>query len=652
MKKIVNLILIITYLLMLFSALAGFVMYKPFSVINNEETYMFYKPNNLTNDEYLATLENTADANNIYIYNFTYIKNQTNELIYYTNSDTNESYSNSFYDVSYTNLSYLSSQNINEDMFILIGEQSNIDSFLSEINITYEVAGTYNAFNPFYIIYKILLVFLIIFTLLSAYLIFQTYKKQLMVFIVNGEPLRSTSIANTKLVLPAIITCSIVACIALATNIEFFKESIYIFLFPIIIYVILFYVFNYFFTRIAIHKIDVAKSIKNNELKSHFVKIYYVLIPIILIFSALVIDATLQNMTSIQKNIASSKENISIEEYSFIPMYSQFRSGYMPASEEDLLTNFVEFYFDTVENLNGILANFNIYSGTDCTIQLCTGYANINYLELNPVYKVNGEEVTSEDFDVTKINFLVTEEGLESTFYKNSFLTLAPEVQEKFNMVVVNDNTTYKYLNLEQSPKVLESNAEFTFILAQTSMEQLNAISPNLVDTFSYIFSQQSYFVKTNSVDPYSTIEPYVEENNLNNVVREAPKITSYYSEEIAKSSIELVVDIVILILLFIIIICLLLIGTTIVIKHSIRKTSFEILNGTPYYISSIKYALIKAIIYLGLCIVIIKAPLIYHQTFIILVMLLFYTVEIVTHYIYSKKSLEEISIQIKGGGL
>lgn len=652
MKKIVNLILIITYLLMLFAALAGFVMYKPFEVINNEETYLFYKPNNLTNEEYLTTLESTADSNDVYVYNFTYVKNQTNEIIYYTNDDTSEGYNNSLYEVSYNPLSDLSAQNINEDMFILTGEQDNIDTFLTEINIIYEVGGTYKAFNPFHVIYNILFIFLIIFTLLSAYLIFQTYKKQLMVYIVNGEPLRATSISNTRLILPAIITCSIVASIALVINIEFLKQSLYIFLIPILIYIFLFYIFNYLFTRIAIHKINVAKSIKNNELKSHFVKIYYILVPILLLVSALVIDTTLQNMYSIQQNINASEEKIIIEEYSFIPMYSQFSSGYMPISEEELLTNFVEFYFDTVEDLDGILANFNISSSTDCIIQLCTGYINVNYLEFNPVYKASGEEVTSKDFDPTKINFLVTENGLESTFYKNNFLTLSPRMQEKFNIVVVDNNTTYQYLNLEQSPKVLESSVEFTFVLAQTSMAQLNAISPNLVNAFSYIFSQQSYFVKTDSADPYSTIEPYITENNLNNVVREAPKITSYYSEEVAKKSVELVLDVIILILLFIIVICLLLIGTTIVIKHSIKKTSFEVLNGTPYYEKSIKYALIKVMIYLVLCIIIIRAPLIYHDLFIILIMLLFYTLEVVTHLVYSKRSLKDIATQIKGGGI
>jgi hypothetical protein len=226
--------------------------------------------------------------------------------------------------------------------------------------------------------------------------------------------------------------------------------------------------------------------------------------------------------------------------YKTAPVVSEKLNGYVSvpiyennASSDGLGDNYLEFYKRTVDEYDGVLVQALNYAVNPITgMSKCEEYGqdyitvNENYLKLNPLYDVEGEEVALADTKNGEVvNVLLPSSKPDE---EEKYVQLVGSWYDaKVNIIFYDDAITdiYSY-NAAVGNEAYGKIDSPVIIVVSTE---------NLSGEFVLSYcSLDCYFLKTETDSPYDELKPLLQETGILKVTPQTPSIASNYETELS----------------------------------------------------------------------------------------------------------------------
>ncbi len=525
--------------------------YNPF--VKNQNIIL-NKPKDIDNQEFVETINRISKETNVFpLYLEQDITDGNyNTNTYYTNyqgslPDKYPELYNQSNKESFLKMTKFSLEQI--QVALLSDSQSEVDFIkaLEEAGIDYQ----YAEFNQeaFLIGSNYLLILMVIITCLVTITIYvMQEKKRYAILKMEGykakEIIRIEFLKFKKLIYVTTIIYSLILIILLVKNdvnfVGLYVENNLIsitFLLTIIL-------FNLLLSYQVYENVSIYK-IKNNIVSgkpSNLIVLFSIVLMIMMINNISVLIDTTNDYI---QEIANYKKIQGVYEYSYIPVYSDI-SDYEAEESSELDKVLLNFYFATVNDLNGVLINKNV--GEE--YQKVT--INQNYLKFSEIIDSQGQLI-----DVSN--------------YKQSYLNLVPISEKQIideasldNVVLIKDDQKLFNIDVRTGKQGEITDYQYITLILADNLADFGNIDEELIANEIVVpMSSGNYYVKTNKDDPNAITKKYIEDVNADNYIRETPLI----GNELLKNIIELKYKLLNYIVMSMINIIL----TLIIIKYSIQ---------------------------------------------------------------------------------
>ncbi len=311
-----------------------------------------------------------------------------------------------------------------------------------------------------------------------------------------------------------------------------------------IIFLLVVILFNILLSYQVYEKISLYK-IKNNIVSgkpSNLIVLFSIILMIMMINNISVLIDTTDNYIS---EINKYQKIEGVYDYSYIPVYSDISD---PGVEEssNLDKVLLDFYFATVNDLNGVLIN------KDAGEEYQKVTINQNYLKFGELIDSQGQLLNSDNYKQPYLNLVPISEKQIIKEANLDNVVLIKDKQKLFNIDVrtgkQNKVTDYQYI---------------TLILADNLADFGNIDEELIANEIVVPMSSGNYYLKTNKDDPNAVTKKYIEDVKADNYIRETPLI----GNELLKNIIELKYKLLNYIVMSVISVIL----TLIIIKYSIQ---------------------------------------------------------------------------------
>jgi len=212
-----------------------------------------------------------------------------------------------------------------------------------------------------------------------------------------------------------------------------------------------------------------------------------------------------------------------VGEYVTIPIFEN------NASSRGLEDNYLAFYNATVDEYNGVLVdagNYEVDVSTGRT--LCELYGqeeitvNTNYLTLNPIFDLDGNTISENDFVAGAINILIPETKIDRMEKYNEFAMIAYSKQANFIIYDAINTNVYSYNATTGSGSYGEIDQPIIVVVNAEDLEGIFVLS---------YCSYGAYFINPHTNDPYSELLPLLKEVGIDTVTPQTPYILSNFDE-------------------------------------------------------------------------------------------------------------------------
>lgn len=198
------------------------------------------------------------------------------------------------------------------------------------------------------------------------------------------------------------------------------------------------------------------------------------------------------------------------------------------ASSVGLEDSYLSFYNETVNKYNGIIVDssnyqYDLTSGSTLAEDYGQDYiiVNYNYLSFNPIYDLYGKKIKPESFEKNKINILIPESKQDRKEEYQAFAKTAYSMEANF-------------IPYNEASKIYSYNADLGMgVYGEIDSPVVIALQDEL---FSGIFilsycSQGEYFINVEAEDPYKELIPILEETGIDKVTPQTPYISSRFAD-------------------------------------------------------------------------------------------------------------------------
>ncbi|MBP3596174.1 MAG: hypothetical protein J6J60_02075 [Clostridia bacterium] len=342
-------------------------------------------------------------------------------------------------------------------------------------------------------------------------------------------------------------------------------------------------------------------------------------------------------------NVYKTSEKLSqkVERYVSIPVFE------LNQSIEGLEKNYLEFYNNTVDKYNGILIEsrnyeMDVVSGKT----MCEEFGqdsitiNSNYLEFNPIYDIEGEQITSDVLINDKLTVLIPQSKEYKTQSVIEQCKLAYEVD--VNVIYYDQNKTKIY---SYNARGLEnSDGEISEPIIYIGNERII----NEIYIFNYITGDY-YFIKPETSNPYKELLPILEKLGISETTTKFTYISDNFKEEISNWLMMLKIYATQSILLFIGLFSIIIFTSKVYCENYKNRISIYLLEGVSL-LTCIKFHIIMTIISYIFSFLLMKIGLDFGIGSNYSIMIFIGMMEVITIYIacrnFSRSNLNEI---IKG---
>lgn len=248
------------------------------------------------------------------------------------------------------------------------------------------------------------------------------------------------------------------------------------------------------------------------------------------------------------------------------------------ASTQGLEDHYKDFYAATVDRYHGVLMDasnyeYSVISGKTSAEKFgqASVTVNRNYLELNPVYSLDGSAISSAQLSNTAFNVLLPESRAQEEEYWREFVRNGYSMEANF---ISYDGDASKIYTYNANTGTGNHGAIDEPVILVVEEEQLEGIF-----VLSYC-SQGSYFLKVDGTDPYQQLLPVLRETGIAGVTLSTPSISDTFSDAIQHQRQMLILygtqSAVLLVGLF----CLILFGVKLYCENYKKKIAFYLIEG------------------------------------------------------------------------
>lgn len=201
------------------------------------------------------------------------------------------------------------------------------------------------------------------------------------------------------------------------------------------------------------------------------------------------------------------------------------------ASTQNLAENYKAFYSATVEQYNGILVDssnyeYNLISGRTPAEEFdqTSITVNRNYLGFNPIYDMNGMQITDAQLSVSGFNVLLPASREQEKENWSEFVQAAYGMEANF---ISYDEVASKIYSYNANTGTGDYGALDEPVILVIDEEQIEGIF-----VLSYC-SKGAYFLKVPEENAYAKLLPILQEVGIASVTLETPSVASTFSETV-----------------------------------------------------------------------------------------------------------------------
>ena len=201
------------------------------------------------------------------------------------------------------------------------------------------------------------------------------------------------------------------------------------------------------------------------------------------------------------------------------------------ASTQNLAENYKAFYSATVEQYNGILVDssnyeYNLISGRTPAEEFdqTSITVNRNYLGFNPIYDMNGMQITDAQLSVSGFNVLLPASREQEKENWSEFVQAAYGMEANF---ISYDEVASKIYSYNANTGTGDYGALDEPVILVIDEEQIEGIF-----VLSYC-SKGAYFLKVPEENAYAKLLPILQEVGIAPVTLETPSVASTFSETV-----------------------------------------------------------------------------------------------------------------------
>lgn len=270
-------------------------------------------------------------------------------------------------------------------------------------------------------------------------------------------------------------------------------------------------------------------------------------------------------------------------------------------SVENLKENYMEFYSETVDRYQGVLMGasnyqYSLISGTTAAEEFGQTYVTVNqnYLEFNPIYDSNGNQITQHELSQTECNVLIPiskeqTEGYWRELFSNGYqmdVNFIPYDGKLSKIYTYNADTgTGNYGEIEEP------------VILVVEEKQLSGAF-----VFSYC-SQGSYFLKVTAENPYEALLPILQKTGIDVATPNTPTLSNTFQETIHHQQQMLSLYGTQSVVLLVGIVCLILFGAKLYCENDRDKIAYGLIEGYSLF-HCLKKHLIGTIISYGMVLI------------------------------------------------
>lgn len=678
MKKLITLCFSILFSMLSILAFLNFSFESEEKVEIGMQTISIEKPANVTNQEYIHTLNTVLENINCDImFKFVDVTGDKTEMIYYKTNNSDEFIDmnsakgtlkcepgeiistkdygiSGFYrlnaanvnnEITFMNFLDAADYNFTSDIFYVRNEDcETITKAITNIGYSVEIKQSTLISAKYSII-----IFAGIPTILFlASFVFYGLSNGKVNVLKKMDGFRNIDILKDdirKTGVPFLIVFAIITIImAIASILEYryaFVECMIFWLGYMILGLILIIV-GYILLSFIIATQNKAESIKGKAPQRGIYIIALMLKSCFIIFIVFFLSIAIRNVI-LANNVYKTSEKLAqkIEGYVSIPIYE------LNQSSEGLEGNYLEFYNSTVDKYNGILIEsrnyeLDIVSGKT----MCEEFGqdsitiNSNYLEFNPIYDENGNKITSDALIDGKLTVLVPKSKEDKTQNVIEQCKLAYETDTN---IIYYDQTKTKIYSYNAGG-LESSDGEIPEPIVYIGNESI------INETFIYNFiTGDYYFIKPETSDPYVELLPLLEKLGISETTTKLIYVSDTFKEEINNWLMMLKIYATQSILLFIGLFSIIIFTSKLYCENYKNRISIYLLEGISL-LTCIKSHIIMTVLSYIACFLLMKLGLDFGIASNYSIMLFIGIMEIITIYAscknFTRSNLNEI---IKG---
>lgn len=268
------------------------------------------------------------------------------------------------------------------------------------------------------------------------------------------------------------------------------------------------------------------------------------------VFKSIVVVATVINLTntfinlSTTYNVNKTQQFITktIEGYVNVP-WNTSRVSISESEWDDYYERAIKFYEITVDKFNGVIIDTNNFEGTYSQPSLYEKYGqnwitiNYNYLELNPIYGVDGVVITTENFS--------NQEDVFNLLVPKSMDNEIPDIIQKYIAWYKNNGLTEELINIvlydDKKSDIYSFNS---FIIEDNGRLQSPIIE---IWNKKYLVSQVgNYFGRNYIIEAkLDELMPYLKETGLENVIINTPLVSDDFLQHLSNLKFGLITTLI-----------------------------------------------------------------------------------------------------------
>lgn len=281
-----------------------------------------------------------------------------------------------------------------------------------------------------------------------------------------------------------------------------------------------------------------------------------------------------------------------VDGYVTVPAYTN------NASPENLAENYKEFYAATVNAYHGILIDasnyeYDLISGNTLAEEFgqTSVTVNRNYLAFNPIYGVDGKEISDTQLSDGKLNVLIPASREQEKESWREYVRTAYGMEANF---ISYDDTVSKIYSYNANTGTGDYGALDKPVIFVVEEEQIQGVL-----ALSYC-SKGAYFLNVPSKDAYEELLPILKDTGIDSVTLETPSVTAAFSAAIHHQWQMLALYGIQSAVLFIGLICLIVFSAKLYCENYKRKIASCFIEGYSILRCIQKHLIITVLYYAG----------------------------------------------------